>query len=438
MHRIRIVTLLTLSWAIFAGCSGKSVLEAPDVGAEGAELVGRTLRWTTTERVRASVRYGFAPGDYEIMAYPSAEDRGDRAYRTTHSVPLLGLRDGETIYYQLVQETEPGLRVVSSEASFVADVGPASGLLVSTMIHIGWGDCHVLQMPTTGDVLLIDAGDDDAPSAVAEVLAALGVDQIDTALATHVHFDHAGGFLGSAEDQGVLERFPIDRFLDSPDKRMSGFNVSTHEGILATLEAEEIERVVVARGDTDDEVAALALDPSVDIRVLHSGTAPDVPATGHSGTDANNDSIVLKISYGHVDMIIGGDAEFEAEASMLAAFAPSELDAEYYKAHHHGRNDGSSNGFLAAVRPRVALVPVSWAQYRGGRSDYESSTNPALGRIANAGAHAYVIDDLALLGIPWTNGARHNISFVTDGTSYEVRAEIAAQAVKHRPHSHSH
>jgi len=140
---------------------------------------------------------------------------------------------------------------------------------------------------------------------------------------------------------------------------------------------------------------------------------------------------VLRFSYGDVDCIIGGDAEFAAEGAM-ADFWGAALDSEYYKAHHHGRNDGSSLSFLQFVAPRVSLVPVSSQEYSGGVQDYLSSTNPALDRISSVQGHWYVIDDLPFVGLDRSDriSFNYNITFATDGVSYEVRAAVATQTTK--------
>jgi hypothetical protein len=47
--------------------------------------------------------------------------------------------------------------------------------------------------------------------------------------------------------------------------------------------------------------------------------------------------------------------------------------------------------------------------------------------LASAGAHAYAVDDVPLLGASRADRIQHNVTFATDGVSYEVRVEVAAQ-----------
>jgi beta-lactamase superfamily II metal-dependent hydrolase len=408
-----------------ASCSSKSPTDVTlDVGE--ANLEGNVVSWESSEPAMGAVRYGFSAGHYEHVAYPVAAGRADRQMVTSHSVPLLDLREGEPVYFQVLNDFA-GQTVAGVEQTSTATVGPASNLLTSTMIHIGWGDCHLITMPNTGHRLLIDAGDAGAVTAVQSYFAAHGVDDLDVALATHVHADHIGGMVGNGV--GVLELFDPEVFLDSPNK-IAGR--ALYASTLDILQKEAIARVVVQRGQTDDDIAALgALDPEVDFLVLNSGLAPDTPLTGYDGTDINNESIALKITYGDVDCIIGGDTEFESEASILSAFDPATLNVEYYKAHHHGRYDGSSAPWLAALKPRVSLVPVTSQEYSDGLQGFLSASQQTLDRIAAVGADVYVIDDLPDMGLPRGSGRNYNITFATDGISYEVRAEWALQPTKH-------
>lgn len=73
-----------------------------------------------------------------------------------------------------------------------------------------------------------------------------------------------------------------------------------------------------------------------------------------SGT-INNNSIVLSLSYGQVDFLFTGDAEQEAEGSILVQNVVPVLDVEILKVRHHGSRTASSIQFLQMVRPEYAI-----------------------------------------------------------------------------------
>jgi beta-lactamase superfamily II metal-dependent hydrolase len=322
----------------------------------------------------------------------------------------------------------------SAERSFVAEVGSVPNVLTSTMIHIGWGDAHLITMPTSGKRILIDGGEPGAAEALRYYFEQHGIDDLDAALATHVHADHIGGLVGVDVDEdgeyeipGAIARFGPESFLDSPSK--THFR-SLYGELNSLLSEMGIDRPIVRRGDRNQSFAEFSRwDPQVEVLCLNSGRADDVPIKTYDGDNINNESIVLRFSYGEVDFIIGGDCELECELSIVNAFGGSELEAEYFKAHHHGRYDGTGSTLLQAVNPRVALLPVSWKEYRGGWEDYLGDSAAALGRLDRARVDWFAIDDQPLLDRRQSS-RNYNITFATDGLSYELRFEWALQPTK--------
>ena len=72
------------------------------------------------------------------------------------------------------------------------------------------------------------------------------------------------------------------------------------------------------------------------------------PPEGYSGEDADNEnSLVARLVYGNVSVLLTGDAGKPAEAGMLAAGAP--VGSTVLKVGHHGSTSSSSLPFIAAV-----------------------------------------------------------------------------------------
>ena len=70
---------------------------------------------------------------------------------------------------------------------------------------------------------------------------------------------------------------------------------------------------------------------------------------------ANDNSFVVRISYGARAFLFVGDAEHEEEGELLAGGA-ARLRADILKVGHHGSRTSSTTAFLAAVAPREAVI----------------------------------------------------------------------------------
>jgi len=433
-HRFGSIALVVVAIAAgtIAACSKKEgLLPPPPPVVPGTPVVaGNRIEWTTDQPARASVRYGTqSPANLDHMAYPDAANRRDRVFAQSHSVALLDLAPGRKVYFQTVNEIVGLQPVYSSLDSFAATTGPVSRLLISTMIHIGFGDSHLITMPNTGKHFLIDSGEEAAETSVVTYLNNHAVTHVDALMATHTHLDHMGGVIGGPGDMnGVLWDFPPEVVFDSPTKSSSAGSNAYREFLRSIPPT--TRRVILMRGQSTADVADLRLDPDVHIKVLNSGTPPGYVPSGYSGTDTNNESIVLRFSYGDVDFTIGGDAEDATEGSIVQAFPANELEVEFAKVHHHGLPDASSSSWVSTLKPRVAFIPNTQLVWDGNLAEAISESS---GRMIGIGAHVYVVDDAPQLGKPRSSGRQFNVSFVTDGISYEVRLEVATQSVPPKP-----
>jgi hypothetical protein len=227
----------------------------------------------------------------------------------------------------------------------------------------------------------------------------------------------------SVPNDGVLGTYAVDAFLEGPAPSAPR---NAYDELLALVAARGIPRLTIRPGDTDATNAALAWDPEVHVRALNAGGGH---AIGGADEDdwINNDSIVLRVGFGDVEMMLGGDAEAPAEDHIVQSGHP--LDSEVLKIHHHGVNDASSNTWLDAVNPRVGLIPItSYEAFDG-----TLPTTAVLGRMRARRIHVYASDRAEPLGVLLTGDQGLNVTVITDGSSYQV--EIAASASVHYPGS---
>ena len=117
----------------------------------------------------------------------------------------------------------------------------------------------------------------------------------------------------------------------------------------------------------------------------------------------NNNSIASTLSYGEIDFLFTGDAEQEAEASMLATgLVP---DVEILKVGHHGSRTASSPSFLAATQPEAAIYMA------GVDNQYGHPHEETISALQAIGALIYGTD---------VNGT---VTVSTDARTYTIQAE---------------
>jgi competence protein ComEC len=269
----------------------------------------------------------------------------------------------------------------------------ASDLVELHMIDVGQGDAIALRT-AHGHWVLIDAGrawasGDAGKSTIIPYIGRRG-GALDMFVLTHPHTDHVGGA------PTVLRALHPATFVDG------GFPgpATAYRAALATARAQRIRWTRAHPGDT-------ASVDGVTIRFL----APDSAWTAGL-VDPNLASVVTLLEIGDVRMLLMGDAERPEEEWLLAREARV-LHADILKVAHHGSQTSSSEAFLDAVRPRVALVSV------GEGNVYHLPTPSIMRRLAAHRAQVLRTDRLGTVVIR-TDG--HRIFINASGDEWELPA----------------
>lgn len=220
-----------------------------------------------------------------------------------------------------------GLGVVLTVAWVVAPGGRAAGEAEVRLLPVGEGMAILLRRGASS--VLVDAG--RHPLEAVRGLAALRVRELDALVLTHVDEDHIGGA------EAVLRRLRVGALVLP--------QVAEDEPSLAPLRRLARRKAVrecwVAAGQ------AMGLGAiGVDVLWPPAGTRL-------RGNDA---SLVLRVHPAGAPMLITGDIEKLAEGRLVASRAP--LGAAILQVPHHGSRTSSTAAFLAAVAPRIALVPT--------------------------------------------------------------------------------
>ena len=230
-----------------------------------------------------------------------------------------------------------GLAAVAS-AIWWPVVVPASGRLEVHMLDVGQGDAIALRTPA-GRWIMVDAGDawrsgDAGARIVAPYLARRGGD-VAALFLSHPHSDHIGG---------AASLLRLTRVATVYDGGMV-YGSGEYESLLRAVQDRRVAWRAARAGDT------LTID-GVHLHVL----GPDSATAAHA-RDPNDASVMLMAEYHGARVLLTGDAERPEEQRVLQEFG-SDLRADVLKVGHHGSITSSTDAFLDAVRPRVALVSV--------------------------------------------------------------------------------
>lgn len=264
---------------------------------------------------------------------------------------------------------------------------PGPGRLELHMIDVGQGDALAVRSPR-GRWMIVDAGGgwrggDAAASIVWPYLRRFG-GRVTYLSMSHPHLDHIGGVAT------LVARAAPDTVWDGA--YVSGSSV--YADVLHSVRTNGRAWRRVAAGDS-------VLFDGVRVQVL----APD-SAWMAGLSDPNEASVVLRISYGAVRMLLMGDAEAGEEAWLLARYGDA-LRADVLKVGHHGSSTSSTAPFLDVVHPDVALVSV------GAGNSYHHPSQEVLQALDERGAHLLRTDDDGTIVVS------------TDGEDLEVQANDA-------------
>ncbi|OHA02763.1 MAG: hypothetical protein A3C92_00710 [Candidatus Sungbacteria bacterium RIFCSPHIGHO2_02_FULL_53_17] len=202
-----------------------------------------------------------------------------------------------------------------------------------TVFDVGQGDAIFIEV-SGGNQILVDGGPND------RILAKLGAAlpfwdrSIDLLIVTHPHADHIGGFLD------VLKRYEVGMVMTSG----VGYGTPEYEEWEKLIKQYAIPVVLARKGQRIDAGSGVVLD------IL--SPAEDVTAGANHPHGAN---IISRLSYGDTAMLLTGDAERALEYRLLFE-SPDMLDADILKVGHHGSKTSSTETFLKAVSPDVAVI----------------------------------------------------------------------------------
>lgn len=220
---------------------------------------------------------------------------------------------------------------------------------IAIFVDVGQGDCLHIKAPNRQNFIIDGGGSDNynlGKKTVKPYLLKNGVKRIDIALATHLHTDH-------------------------------------YKGISELNECFDISKIITT-GKAGD---VIEIKDNIKIKVLwpiHYKKTEE---------DENLNSLIFKVNFENLSILVTGDITEEGENMLLNYYEHTdELDADILKVAHHGSKYSSSDAFIDAVSPSVAVISV-------GKNNYGHPSNEVIAKLVKKDIIVVRTDQSGAVGI---------------------------------------
>ena len=234
----------------------------------------------------------------------------------------------------------PSLSVVAILVWITVFTLPDNNLHAS-FLDVGQGDAVLFQRGS--QQVLVDGGPSDQA-----IMLALGKEMpfwdrtIDLVVLTHPHADHITGLLEA------LKRYRVGQVLYTDYTGLAGLQKEAplYDDWLNLIKEKNIKSTLARAGQQ------VSFGHGVVIEVLN----PQTPLLTGTESDIDNNGVVLRLEIGKLSFLITGDMEWQAESELITR--RSHLNSTVLKVAHHGSETSTTEGFLGAVNPRLAVISV--------------------------------------------------------------------------------
>lgn len=229
-----------------------------------------------------------------------------------------------------------------------------SGLTVY-FIDVGQADSALVVCE--GAAMLIDGGNAADSSLIYTFLKDRGISYLDYIVATHAHEDHVGGLSGALN-------YATAGVALSPVKE---YDTKAFGNFIKYLSEQSVQVTIPSPGDS-----------------FKLGGADIVIIGSNSAEDANDSSIVIKLTYGSTVFLFTGDAGRPAEQVILDN--GFDISSDVLKVGHHGSDSSTTYPFLREIMPRYAVISC------GEDNQYGHPHENTLSRLRDAGVTLFRTD----------------------------------------------
>ncbi|GED66712.1 MBL fold protein [Brevibacillus reuszeri] len=247
-----------------------------------------------------------------------------------------------------------------------------SGLVISYWA-LPHGESTLVRLPR-GKTMLIDTGTAEDWPVLSEYLAEQKLTRLNYLVLTNDQPEHVGGY-SLLSKQILVENVIVPKLIKQTIERAVPLRSGAKQ---LAVEAKQV----------------IALDEEVSMHVL----LPDEPLF----LSPQNNSLVFRLQHGHLRFLFTSGVNEKAEERLLERQA-DQLKAEVLKVGDEGSNQGTSQPFLTAVDPQIAII-----QSGKPRDKMKDGQSEVLERLGESWAETYITSDAGTIMI-LSNGKDYRI-----------------------------
>lgn len=229
-------------------------------------------------------------------------------------------------------------------------------------IDVGQGDSCLIITPRNKKIL-IDGGEGETDVLLSYLLDRR-IKTIDYIMISHFDSDHCIGLIE------VIQKLNVKNVLISKQ----AYFCDEYRNIAGIINSKKINVIHVKQGDV------LNIDKEVSLDIFY-------PPQKLEYDDLNNNSIVAKLKYNKFSVLFTGDIE-KSEENILNKYTNNDLKSDVIKVAHHGSKTSSSEEFIKAVKPKIALIGV------GMNNKFGHPNQEIIERLKNVNCKIYRTDEM--------------------------------------------